>query len=182
MLRGALVQKVNASCPDCPVGVDLSQANFSISIFARGLLANCEQVEQIYKNTTGRKAGELTSYEDLWKLTLLNYNAGSGCLATAMQKTVVNKLPLIWENVVRFLDPVCQAGEIYANDIAGIPALRPTSVADLLSTPKPLEVVATQIPTATPFFTPTPLPTMTPTGTLTITVTVTPTPTTANYP
>ena len=182
MLRGALVQKVNASCLDCPVGVDLSQANFSISIFARGLLANCEQVQQIFKNTTGRKAGELTSYEDLWKLTLLNYNAGSGCLAVAMQKTVANKLPLIWENVVRFLEPVCQAGEIYANDIAGIPALRPTSVADLLSTPKPLEVVATPIPTATPFFTPTPLPTMTPTGTLTITVTVTPTPTTANYP
>ena len=99
-----------------------------------------------------------------------------------MQKTVVNKLPLIWENVVRFLEPVCQVGEIYANDIAGIPALRPTSVADLLSTPKPLGVVATPIPTATPFFTPTPLPTMTPTGTLTITVTVTPTPTTANYP
>ena len=182
MLRGALVQKVNASCVDCPVGVDLSQANFSISIFARGLLANCEQVQQIYKNTTGRKAGELTSYEDLWKLTLLNYNAGSGCLAGAMQKTVVNKLPLIWENVVRFLEPVCQAGEIYANDIAGIPALRPTSVADLLSTPKPLEVVATPVPTATPYFTPTPLPTQTPTGTLTITVTVTPTATTANYP
>ena len=182
LLRGALVQKVNASCPECPVGVDLTQANFSISIFARGLLANCEQVQQIYKNTTGRKAGELTSYEDLWKLTLLNYNAGSGCLAAALQKTVVNKLPLIWENVVRFLDPVCQAGEIYANDVAGIPALRPTSVADLLSTPKPLEVVSTPVPTATPFFTPTPLPTMTPTGTLTVTVTPTPTATLTNYP
>ena len=182
LLRGALVQKVNASCPECPVGVDLTQANFSISIFARGLLANCEQVQQIYKNTTGRKAGELTSYEDLWKITLLNYNAGSGCLAGAMQKTVVNKLPLIWENIVRFLDPVCQSGEIYVNDVAGIPALRPTSVADLLSTPKPLEVVATPVPTATPFFTPTPLPTMTPTGTLTITVTVTPSPTATNNP
>ncbi|MEA4812703.1 MAG: hypothetical protein VB108_09055 [Anaerolineaceae bacterium] len=176
-LRGALVQKVNAACPDCPVGVDLSQANFSISIFARSLLANCEQVQQIYKNTTGRKAGELTSYEDLWKFTLLNYNAGSGCLAAAMQKTAANSQPLIWENMVRFLDPVCQAGEIYVNDIAGIPALRPTSVADLLATPKPLEVIATPVPTATPFFTPTPLPSLTPTGTLTITSTsVTPSP------
>ena len=47
MLRGALVQKVNAACPECPQGVDLRQANFSISVFARSLLANCEQVNQI---------------------------------------------------------------------------------------------------------------------------------------
>ena len=37
---GALVQKVNAACPDCPDGIDLTQANFSISIFARSILAN----------------------------------------------------------------------------------------------------------------------------------------------
>lgn len=182
LLRGALVQKVNASCPECPVGVDLSQANFSISIFARSLLANCEQVQQIYKNTTGRKAGELTSYEDLWKLTLLNYNAGSGCLTVALQKTVANQLPLIWENIVRFLEPACQTGEVYANDIAGVPAARPTSIADLLATPKPLEVVATPVPTATPFFTPTPLPTSTPTGTITITPMATPSATLEGYP
>src|SRR5690606_1786487 len=30
MLRGALVQKVNAACPECPVGIDLTQATFSI--------------------------------------------------------------------------------------------------------------------------------------------------------
>ena len=44
MLRGALVQNVSAACPDCPLGIDLRQANYSISIFARSLLANCEQV------------------------------------------------------------------------------------------------------------------------------------------
>ncbi len=55
MLRGALVQKVNAACPDCPLGIDLTQANFSISIFARSLLANCEQVGQIIFNTTRQK-------------------------------------------------------------------------------------------------------------------------------
>jgi len=38
------VQNVSAACPDCPLGIDLRQANYSISIFARSLLANCEQV------------------------------------------------------------------------------------------------------------------------------------------
>ena len=40
MLRGALVNKVNAACPECPMGIDLQQANFSISIF----LAACWQI------------------------------------------------------------------------------------------------------------------------------------------
>ena len=67
MLRGALVQKVNAACPDCPVGIDLTQANFSISIFARSLLANCEQARQTAYNNTGQQAGQVIKYEDLWK-------------------------------------------------------------------------------------------------------------------
>ncbi len=80
LLRGALVQQVNAQCPpDCPTGIDLSQANFSISVFARSLLANCEQVGgQIVYNSTGRQAGQVATYEDLWKFTLVNYHAGAG--------------------------------------------------------------------------------------------------------
>ncbi len=37
MLRGALVRKVNASCPDCPAAIDLSQADFSVHVFAEGI-------------------------------------------------------------------------------------------------------------------------------------------------
>ncbi|MFZ3070248.1 MAG: hypothetical protein WA110_03890 [Anaerolineaceae bacterium] len=161
MLRGALVQKVNASCLDCPVGIDLTQANFSISIFARSLLANCEQVGQIVYNSSGLQAGQVASYEDLWRFTLLNYNAGSGCLSNAIQQAINYKQPLTWANVVQFLEPVCQAGIGYVDDISNMPVDPNLGVGELLTTPDP------EIVLATPVRTPTPRPTATPTSVLT---------------
>jgi hypothetical protein len=121
-LRGALVQKVNAACPDCPSGIDLSQANFSISVFSRALLANCEQVGQILVNRTGNFAGQTTSYEDLWKFTLTNYNAGPGCLADAITVAMNVGDPLDWAHVKLYLQPACQGAIDYVGDItAGIP-------------------------------------------------------------
>lgn len=119
MLRGALVQKVNAACPDCPQGVDLSKANYSISIFASSLLANCEQVGQIVYNETGHTPGEEATYEDLWRFTLINYNAGSGCLTNAIQEARLKQLPLTWENVSQHLEPgACEASIDYVEDIS----------------------------------------------------------------
>ena len=119
MLRGALVQKVNAACPNCPQGIDLSEANYSISIFASSMLANCEQVGQIVYNETGHTPGEEATYEDLWRFTLVNYNAGSGCLTNAIQETRSRRLPLTWENVRQNLEPgACEASVDYVEDIA----------------------------------------------------------------
>ena len=135
MLRGALVQKVNAACPECPLGIDLRQANFSISIFARSLLANCEQVGQILYNETRRPAGEVTYYEDLWRFTLVNYNAGPGCLSQAIHQTVVNNQPLLWENVIQFLEPgSCQASLKYVEDIVAVPQIPVIASEELTAT------------------------------------------------
>jgi hypothetical protein len=153
ILRGALVNKVNAACPDCPSGIDLSQANFSISVFARGLLANCEQTGAIVSSITGRIPGESASYSDLWRFTLVNYNAGSGCLTTALQEVKRNGLPVTWESVSSQLDPVCQAAVDYVDDITNMPWLP-----DATGTP----VVPTPILNATALHTPTLLPTPTP--------------------
>lgn len=121
MLRGALVQKVNAACPDCPMGIDLEEANYSISIFARSLLANCEQVGQIIQNATQTKAGEAASYEDLWKFTLTNYNAGSGCLINAIQRTAAMNQQLDWANVSSHLEEGCQGAIAYVDAVSRMP-------------------------------------------------------------
>lgn len=144
-LRGALVQKVNAACPDCPTGIDLTQANFSISIFARAMLANCEQVGQILYNHTGTLPGQITSYEDLWKFTLTNYNAGSGCLADAITTAISVGDPVDWEHVKYYLAPACQGAIDYVSDIsAGIQVA--TDPLQLMITPG----VSTATPTVTP--------------------------------
>ena len=91
LLRGALVGSVNASCQDCPLGIDLSQADFSVGVFARTLLAECQQTAQVVLNnvpsSSTQTAGDFASYEDLWKFTLVNYNAGAGCLGLAVNQT-----------------------------------------------------------------------------------------------
>lgn len=168
MLRGALVQKVNANCPNCPTGIDLTQANFSISLFARSILANCEQVNRVVFNQTGRSAGEVVAYEDLWKFTMYNYNAGAGCLSDGVYKAMVNGLAITWENVAKNFTPICQAGIGYVEDVSEMPVLQPTTIADLLATPVPTQIYYTPTPTATatPLFQPTatrmPTPTITP--------------------
>jgi hypothetical protein len=162
ILRGLLTQNVNASCPECPNGIDLTKANYSIGVFARGLLANCEQVNQIIYNTTGNKAGEVSFYEDLWKFTLVNYNAGSGCLYNAIELAAKNNYPITWEGVKIFLEPgPCQASIDYVEDIAYVPGMvQPTPLPTLqvLPTATPTALTTSQ-PTITPSPTPSPTPT-----------------------
>ncbi len=118
LLRQALVGSVNASCQDCPLGIDLSQADFSVSVFAHTLLANCEQAGQVIYNTLRQSPGDVASYEDLWKFTLVNYNAGAGCLGLAVNDTWNAEHQLTWDALSRHFTPVCAPSVDYVNAIS----------------------------------------------------------------
>ena len=118
ILRGALLQKVNASCPNCQEGVDMTKATYSIHAFAEILKANCAQVDQLISNTTGQTSREVSSYADLWHFTLVNYNAGPGCLGAALQQTWDADLPLNWENVATNLKAGCSNTVDYVMDVS----------------------------------------------------------------
>ena len=117
-VRLALINAVNANCENCPLGIDLDRANFSIGVFAHTLLANCEQAGQLVENITGGTAGASATYEDLWKFTLVNYNAGPGCLGNAIEETLADKQELTWENLSTHLTPACAGAVDYVNDIS----------------------------------------------------------------
>ncbi len=117
-VRLALIDAVNANCEDCPLGIDLDRANFSIGVFAHTLLANCEQAGQLVENLTGGTAGASATYEDLWKFTLVNYNAGPGCLGDAIEVTLADKQELTWENLSTHLTPACAGAVDYVNEIS----------------------------------------------------------------
>jgi hypothetical protein len=117
-LRRALVRSVNATCEDCPLGIDLTQADFSIGVFAHTMIANCEQAGQVIQNYTGQIPGDIASYENLWKFTLVNYNAGGGCLAEAITHALGENLELTWDNVSPFLTGACSGAIDYVNDIS----------------------------------------------------------------
>ncbi len=120
LLRHALVRSVDASCADCPLGIDIERANYSVTVFAHTLMANCHQAAQVVWNYSGKKMpGDLDiSYEDMWKFTLVNYNAGGGCLADAFQQAFSQGERLTWENVSRYLAPACRGAIRYVNDIS----------------------------------------------------------------
>jgi hypothetical protein len=179
LLRGALVKQVNAACANCASGIDLSQANFSVRIFAEGLHANCVQVGRILQNLTGLDAGQSSSYEDLWRFTLVNYNAGPGCLSNAFKAARSAGDPVDWIHVTSKLDPACQGSIGYVEDISGMlkVAATPTPFLGLAGpTALPPRVKTLQpgeAPLATPLPTGTSLPSPTPTAT-SLTPTVTP--------
>ena len=117
-LRLALIDAVDSTCEECPLGIDMDRANFSIGVFAHTMLANCEQAGQLVENYTGSMAGASATYEDLWKFTLVNYNAGPGCLGEALDLTLGQDQELTWENLSLHLAPACQGAIEYVNDIS----------------------------------------------------------------
>jgi hypothetical protein len=113
ILRGALAVQANADCAECPAGIDLTHADFSVLLFAQGLLANCDQINQTVFNATQSIPGAVSSYEDLWRFTIANYHAGPGCTAFAIHSAWGAGEALDWENVsARFTEP-CQGAVAY---------------------------------------------------------------------
>jgi hypothetical protein len=115
-LRGAVTLQAGADCNNCDAGINLSQATFSIDLFAETIIANCQQVGQIITNATGKTPGAVSSYDDLWRFTLVNYHAGPGCLSDAIYRT--SGIPITWGSVAYELDRECPGVTEYVTKIA----------------------------------------------------------------
>ena len=146
-LRAALVHSVDLACPTCAAGLDLTKLDFSVEVFGESMLASCSQTGQVILNTTRQVAGSVASYEDLWKFTLVDYNAGPGCLTDAIAATSGAGEELTWENVSAHLEPACQGAIDYVDDISSL-VIPPTP------TPSPTKTPVHRGPSPTPTFTP----------------------------
>ncbi len=93
-----------------------------MGVFARTLQAECEQTAQVILNnvpsSSMQVAGDFASYDDLWKFTLVNYNAGSGCLGLAVNATWTVEHQLTWEAMSSHFTKVCAPAKKYVNDIS----------------------------------------------------------------
>jgi hypothetical protein len=118
MLRGALAIQAKADCPNCPTGIDLNNVDFSMTLFANTLRANCEQVTQIIQNAAKQSPGSVSSYEDLWRYTIANYHAGPGCLSYAINVAWTSTGALDWSQVSSNFTPACQGVIPYVENIA----------------------------------------------------------------
>ena len=97
LMRGYMATYfLSADCETCEAGIDIARVTASIDIFAKLLVANCHQVNQIFINLTEDPGGKSSSYEDLWRYTLANYNAGAGCLSDAISEIVEDEGEINW--------------------------------------------------------------------------------------
>lgn len=117
IVRGALALQAKADCRNCDAGVDLSSANFTVSLFANTLIANCAQVSRTVYNATTHMAGSIASYEDLWRLTVANYHAGPGCVSYAIHLAWLNTGSLAWSEVSQHFTEPCKGVVPYVEKI-----------------------------------------------------------------
>jgi hypothetical protein len=117
ILRGALAVEARSDCPECPTGIDLTNVDFSVSLFADTLEANCQQISQLIYTATESVPGEVSSYEDLWRLTVANYHAGPGCVSYAIHNAWQRTGELTWDQVSNYFTEPCQGVIPYVNQI-----------------------------------------------------------------
>ena len=116
-LRGALLLEMEIFLPDNVYDIDLEQVEESVSLFSETLLGNCTQVGQMISYEMDQLAGEIASYEDLWRFTLANYHGGPGCMADAIIVVHKQKESLTWENISAALVESCPWVLEYVDDI-----------------------------------------------------------------
>lgn len=103
VLRGVVISKVGSDA--------------EIEMLAAAIRACVYQVNQVIANATGNSPAAVTTYEDLWKLTVANYYSGSGCLLNAINQVNAYKLPITWENVRRYMTGKCELANLYVDRV-----------------------------------------------------------------
>jgi hypothetical protein len=108
-----------STCVSCKYGIDPVSANRSVDILAQVLLGYCYQTEQMVYNATGWNPGLVVNYATIWKLALMNYNAGPGCVYSAIAKAFkVTEGPVRWPDIVAHTSGAqCLRGLYYAESI-----------------------------------------------------------------
>ena len=114
----SILNTLIATCDTFEYGIDPNEAARSVDILAESLLGYCFQTEQIILNATGWDASLAIDYATIWKLTLMNYNAGSVCTYKTVESTFeVTKGPMDWGNISANITSDCARGLNYANQI-----------------------------------------------------------------
>ncbi len=143
LIRGTIVQSLDAACPTCLYGVNLNKASQSISLIAKVLYANCVQANSILKLHS-----VTANYEDSWKFALVSYHSGFGCLQNAVDLASITEGKISWQSVSENLS--CQGAVGYIDKFwASLNGFNKS-----LKQPGELTFTSLQIPTPVP--TPTP--------------------------
>lgn len=88
-----------------------------LDLLAATLLASANQTRQLILNTTGQPVADVTTYEEMWRLTVANYHSGSGCMGTAMQATWDHQQDMTLDTIALNLLGDCQGAAGYVESV-----------------------------------------------------------------
>jgi hypothetical protein len=116
---GAILDQMIVTCPTCPNGIDDQRAAASVNLLAHVLMGYCNQSAQLVFNASGWRSNLVVDYPTIWKITLMNYNAGSVCVEATLNETFkATQGPMKWSDILAHLQgDNCKRGAYYANQI-----------------------------------------------------------------
>lgn len=115
----ALLTLMDAYCPTCQNKVDMPKAQASVGLVAQVVYSYCEQSSQLVFNATGLISTAILDYPTLWKLSLMDYNAGATCVFDTINAAYRHTQSTVtWYDIEQFAQgDVCIQGVAYANRI-----------------------------------------------------------------
>ena len=114
LLRGMVLKEIDATCSNCPGGMDIEKGKQAVLVLAKTLNASCLQSARLIYLGTGKIPSEILSYEDYWRLVLANYQAGAGCVYQALRRT---PNPNSWNSIAANFSSGCASGSEYIRRI-----------------------------------------------------------------
>jgi hypothetical protein len=124
LLRGLVLKEIDATCQNCPGGVNIQKGQQAVRVLAKTLNASCSQTAKVVSLTTGKTPSSLMSYEDFWRLVLGNYHAGAGCTYQAIWKTdtpnnrnATEQIEWSWNSIAANFTVGCSSGAEYIRRI-----------------------------------------------------------------
>jgi len=114
-----MLVKLLAICPSCANGIEMDRARQSVKIMAQAVMGYCNQTAQLVFNATGWRSASVVDYSTIWKLTLMNYNAGSVCVFDTVAATFKDTNgPMSWAEILSHVSSdLCRRGAYYANQV-----------------------------------------------------------------
>lgn len=88
-----------------------------VDLLAAMLYASATQTKQLVTNVMGRDLSDVTTYEDMWKMSVANYYAGSGCLGDTLLSGAGDDLPLTWDKLSIHLSGICTVADTYVKRV-----------------------------------------------------------------
>lgn len=114
-----ILNQLVVTCASCENGIDMSRAGASVNILAHVLMGYCNQSAQLIFNASGWRSNLVVDYPTMWKITLMDYNAGSVCVEATLNETFkATQGPMKWSDILAHLQgDNCKRGAYYANQV-----------------------------------------------------------------